>query len=388
MLQRVFFLALVIAHAVATEPLAGQSEWWAEDRGDDTHLVFIGDTPDLELHRLAGLMKACQQCTLEGSNGVVHKYQGPIIKFAEIGFDDAEVIEGGGTIRAFRGNLAEWFGVDVSGEYVLHLVGVLLTWHAGLDEWTPWSFHDDVSVVITERHVLHASMMMRKRHSQIDVPLMGVQYTTSSCSASEQSTLAVVTDLAEGRVSDAVDYLTASCVGCKYVHMFGSYSTGRYATVKTGFTAMQSKLSASSFIYDCSALSPCGDSILAFVYAGDATHRIHLCDDYWLLSTAWGYDSKPGTVVHELSHFTTIHGNEDHVYGLASALALASSSPSLAVDNADNWEYFVEQGISPVGCTTSISCSDAPPSTSLALRAARVDWGCIGVVVIVLYAFI
>ncbi|KAJ1299958.1 hypothetical protein OPQ81_002625 [Rhizoctonia solani] len=54
---------------------------------------------------------------------------------------------------------------------------------------------------------------------------------------------------------------------------------------------------------------------------------------------AYGSNSKAGTIIHELSHFT---GTEDYVYGEAGSLQLARSSPLMAVMNADNHMYFAE----------------------------------------------
>jgi peptidyl-Lys metalloendopeptidase len=55
-----------------------------------------------------------------------------------------------------------------------------------------------------------------------------------------------------------------------------------------------------------------------------------------------GTDSKGGTLVHEMSHFTVVAGTDDWAYGQAAAGALAGSNPDRAIDNADSHEYFGE----------------------------------------------
>ena len=55
-----------------------------------------------------------------------------------------------------------------------------------------------------------------------------------------------------------------------------------------------------------------------------------------------GTDSKAGTLIHEMSHFTVVAGTDDHAYGQTAARNLAKSNPKLAVDNADSHEYFAE----------------------------------------------
>ena len=55
-----------------------------------------------------------------------------------------------------------------------------------------------------------------------------------------------------------------------------------------------------------------------------------------------GTDSKAGTLIHEMSHFTVVAGTDDYVYGQAGAKNLAITNPNNAVNNADNHEYFAE----------------------------------------------
>ena len=47
-------------------------------------------------------------------------------------------------------------------------------------------------------------------------------------------------------------------------------------------------------------------------------------------------------MIHEASHFTLNGGTSDHVYGQISSKNLAEDNPDLAVDNANNYEYFTE----------------------------------------------
>lgn len=55
-----------------------------------------------------------------------------------------------------------------------------------------------------------------------------------------------------------------------------------------------------------------------------------------------GQDSHAGIVGHEMSHFDSIGGTDDHVYGDGNAKNLAKTDPDKALENADNFEYFVE----------------------------------------------
>jgi peptidyl-Lys metalloendopeptidase len=78
----------------------------------------------------------------------------------------------------------------------------------------------------------------------------------------------------------------------------------------------------------------------AYVYPNQP-YNIYLCRVFWTAPMT-GTDSKAGTLIHEMSHFTVVAGTEDWAYGQTNAKALASSDPDRAVDNADNHEYFAE----------------------------------------------
>lgn len=64
-----------------------------------------------------------------------------------------------------------------------------------------------------------------------------------------------------------------------------------------------------------------------------------------------GRDSRAGTMVHEASHYDSVGGTDDvehdggKVYGEAGAEKLAKDDPANAQHNADNFEYFVEDGM-------------------------------------------
>lgn len=62
---------------------------------------------------------------------------------------------------------------------------------------------------------------------------------------------------------------------------------------------------------------------------------------FWDIAVS-GPNSRAGTLIHESSHFTQNGGTDDIVYGTSGARDLASSSPSQAINNADNYEYYAE----------------------------------------------
>jgi RHS repeat-associated protein len=87
--------------------------------------------------------------------------------------------------------------------------------------------------------------------------------------------------------------------------------------------------------------------VFAFVYPNIAD-QIHL-GPYFFKAPWVGIDSKPGTIVHEVSHLTHLtidqqFGNPPRTaYGEQNAIELAATDPAKAVANADNYEYFAER---------------------------------------------
>jgi peptidyl-Lys metalloendopeptidase len=76
------------------------------------------------------------------------------------------------------------------------------------------------------------------------------------------------------------------------------------------------------------------------VYANQP-YKIYVCRAFWSAPLA-GTDSKGGTLIHEMSHFTAVAGTGDLVYGQTAAANLAVTNPAGAITNADNHEYFAE----------------------------------------------
>jgi peptidyl-Lys metalloendopeptidase len=85
---------------------------------------------------------------------------------------------------------------------------------------------------------------------------------------------------------------------------------------------------------------PGEEDCYAYVYPNDDT-KIYLGNSF-PGAPATGKDSKAGTLVHEMSHFNSVGGTKDNVYGTKDAQDLAKTDPAKAQANADSFEYFVE----------------------------------------------
>ena len=68
-----------------------------------------------------------------------------------------------------------------------------------------------------------------------------------------------------------------------------------------------------------------------------------ICPRFWELNPD-GPMSQAGTFIHEVSHYLITGGTEDWGYGPERSRFLARRKPYFAIDNADNYACFVEQG--------------------------------------------
>jgi hypothetical protein len=102
--------------------------------------------------------------------------------------------------------------------------------------------------------------------------------------------------------------------------------------------------------------------VFAFVYPTNP-YMVYVCGGFWSAALT-GTDSRAGTLIHEITHFTVVAGTDDYAYGQSAAMALAVSNANQAVDNADSYEYFAEN--------TPVTTDNAPAYT---IDALALDFG-------------
>jgi len=158
----------------------------------------------------------------------------------------------------------------------------------------------------------------------------------TKCTASQITDLNTARNNASAYAANALAYLNGNNQGARYTTWFGIYNSTRYNTVKTHFSAISNAMDTASVTFNCG----CKKKYYAYVYANQP-YTIYLCSVFWT-APAQGTDSKAGTLIHEMSHFTVVAGTDDWVYGQAGAKNLAISDPAKAIDNADSHEYFAE----------------------------------------------
>jgi len=136
-----------------------------------------------------------------------------------------------------------------------------------------------------------------------------------------------------------IDYCNAEIIlggqTASYSQWFGAYVSARYIHVRDVIGRIYRNTKVA---YRCDN----EQGVYAYVYPSDTTHTIYCCGAFWNAPNAGGYDTKAGTLIHELSHFSTIGATQDYAYGTGAARNLASTNPERARANADNYEYFCE----------------------------------------------
>ena len=186
----------------------------------------------------------------------------------------------------------------------------------------------------------------------------------NGCSVSQQAILVNDIDVAEAAAQRAYQGLQQLSVeqratSPRYLRWFGTYSPARFQEVLDTLGKTYFALRDQQIGLECN--SSCGD--LASVFPNDE-FNIQLCPPYFSQpSVAASSDpdsSRSGTLIHELTHFTSVGNTQDYAYFTTASLALARNNPARAVDNADNYYFFVENVFPPLPISTLRNLSVVP----------------------------
>jgi peptidyl-Lys metalloendopeptidase len=162
-----------------------------------------------------------------------------------------------------------------------------------------------------------------------------------SCSQTQKDRLSKAHKNAKLNTGDVVKLLDSTDAtklksNGRYVTWFGEYTSDRYSTVPSNYKKIRDALAYEQMTFNCG----CNSNYYAYVYPSKP-YEIFLCNSFWSAPET-GTDSQFGTLIHESSHFYDVAGTDDHAYGHSSCKDLAEDTPSLAIKNADSYEYFSE----------------------------------------------
>lgn len=123
-----------------------------------------------------------------------------------------------------------------------------------------------------------------------------------------------------------------------WIWWFGAWNSARCEVTHQHYLDIMNRFCSLPMTFWCHG-PECAPGVFAYVYPAEAPPTVYVCDGFWGAPMT-GVDTKPGTLIHEMSH--VLSGTEDWAYGQFDAHALAVSNPALAIDNADNHEYYGE----------------------------------------------
>lgn len=159
----------------------------------------------------------------------------------------------------------------------------------------------------------------------------------TKCTTTQANTATQGLNAASTMANGAYAYFGGSPSGTpRFTTWFGAYSSNSWNTAKSHFVSIKDAIDTKPVAFDCG----CKKTYFAYVYPNQP-YKVYLCKAFWSAPMS-GTDSKGGTIIHELSHFTAVAGTDDWVYGQTGAKSLAISDFAKALNNADNHEYFAE----------------------------------------------
>ncbi|TZG32488.1 M35 family metallo-endopeptidase [Agrobacterium sp. B1(2019)] len=139
------------------------------------------------------------------------------------------------------------------------------------------------------------------------------------------------------KAANAVDGMTVEKTSPLYETWFGKANQTRLTRVQSTIGDVRDLLqSKKTFTVEC-VPQRCGNGTFALT-----THKrdyIGLCAAFFKAPLT-GEDSRSGTLLHELTH--VVAGTQDYTYGRTNAQKRAAGNPNEAVNNADNYEFFME----------------------------------------------
>ncbi|QSQ17081.1 M35 family metallo-endopeptidase [Myxococcus landrumensis] len=161
--------------------------------------------------------------------------------------------------------------------------------------------------------------------------------TTANCNATRTTQATRAFNDAKTMANGSVSWLNnPPSPYTRFKTWFGPYNATTRNQIRTHFNTIKGAFDTKPVIIDCG----CTDNVYAYVYKS-RPYRIYVCNLFWSAPPT-GTDSKAGTLIHEMSHFTAVADTDDWAYGQNACRGLANSNPGRARDNADSHEYFAE----------------------------------------------
>ena len=238
-----------------------------------------------------------------------------------------------GASHTVKVELSDIYDMSITGQYTIRYSAKAMNLF-GANEKSIGEVKSDVATIFINGRLPRGSeSQMAKAPANPGPAAAGLTFT--KCTTSQQNdvtnAIAAATTMANG-----ADAYMGGTLGARYTKWFGAADSARITKVRGNFAAIKDAFATKPVNVDCG----CKKTYYAYVYPNQP-YKIYVCKAFWTAPMT-GTDSKGGTLVHEMSHFTAVAGTDDWVYGQSGAASLAISDPAKAVDNADSHEYFSE----------------------------------------------
>ena len=277
-------------------------------------------------------------------NGVEVGYTGVHAKWGTPGKDDWIEFDAGQTMTAVV-KLSHHYDMFKTGNY-----SVQFDAHRQVERFDKFGVSEDVQFDDLESAPVELfvsgngfSELAAQRAAVLNVPNVSkaaAQFL--NCSATRQSQLNTAFTSSKSYASNSASYFsgrTTANITARYTTWFGAATTSRISTANSHYVKIKDALDNKQIVFNCACASQYAS---AYAYVSpNSPYTVTLCGAFWPAGNT-GTDSKAGTIIHEVSHFTIVAGTNDNAYGQTAAKSLARSNPTKALNNADSHEYFSE----------------------------------------------
>jgi len=277
--------------------------------------------------------------------GEVAPYIGIVTKRRPV-LSDFITLQPGQTIHATI-DLLKGYWFPVEGHYTVSLQSSIYV-HFGefeFDEVATFNNFEVYDLTSTDSLIFNIKGVKpapKWMDSDSDEPQLGTVTPLANCNSTRATDIRTADTNSGTLLTRVVNYMRNACNGGWYVTWMGVCDANRYNTVRDNYNKIANRQNA-GYRVDCAG-SSCSANVFAYVFPNDSTFTVYVCGAFWTANIGTcQWDSKPGTLIHELSHFTPVAATQDNAYGRSACQNLAATNPNSAIRNADNYEYLSEQ---------------------------------------------
>ncbi|HWS24940.1 MAG TPA: M35 family metallo-endopeptidase, partial [Xanthomonadales bacterium] len=246
--------------------------WQITNRSDEAVYVLRWETP------LDGLSRSIFEVSYKGQPV---RYMDQVVHWGHPQADDFVKIAPGQTLSA-EVNLAASYEMTNAGDYTIGFDGQL-TYMMATDEKSGHVEDLGATQLDADAIQLHSLGRSPAYYQSIGAVTGPMNFTKAAayanCTSTRQSQIASAHTQAKTYATNSLNYMNTGSAGTRYTTWFGSYTSTRYASVKSHYTKISAALNNSTVTYNCSC-APANASAFAYVYPSQP-YKIYLCNAFW-----------------------------------------------------------------------------------------------------------